>query len=64
MANWIECKRYGELGGTVFVNLDQVVSLSGDEKATVVKYAGHLDAEFVVAGPASELLKGEVVRQT
>lgn len=63
MANWIKCRRYGDGGGNVFVNLDQVVSLSGDDNATVVKYAGHPDAEFVVAGPARKLLENVEVRE-
>jgi hypothetical protein len=58
MAFWIECKGYGSIAGTtIYVNLDQVVSLSGDEHATVVRYAGNESAEFVVAGPPLDMLR-------
>lgn len=57
MANWVECKPYGGPDGTtIFVNLVQVVSLTGDNRATVVRYAGHPDSEFVIEGSPQELL--------
>lgn len=63
MANWVECKSYGgPESTTVYVNLDQVVSLHGDERATVVRYAGHGNCEFVVAGPARDLLADDKIR--
>lgn len=58
MAQWVECKPFGgPEDATVFVNLEQVVSLSGDERATVVRYAGHPHGEFVVVGSARSILK-------
>ena len=58
MASWIECKTHGvKPDRTIFVNLDQVVSLSGDDNGTVVRYAGGKDCEFVVVGSPQDLLK-------
>lgn len=58
MATWIECKTYGlKTEQKIFVNLDQVVSLSGDERATVVRYGGGEACEFVVAGSPEDILK-------
>jgi hypothetical protein len=57
MAKWVECKPFGGSEDTIIlVNLDQVVSLSGNDRSTVVRYAGHLDSEFVVEGSPREIL--------
>lgn len=57
MVSWIECKTYGSKAERkMFVNLDQVVSLSGDARATGVRRAGGESRKFVVAGSPTDLL--------
>lgn len=61
MVKWVECKPFGgPEGTTILVNLDQVVSLSGNDRSTVVRYAGHPDSEFVVEGSPRDLLLKQV----
>lgn len=55
IANWVECRAYSG-DTTIFVNLDQVVSLSGNKRATVVRYHGGENAEFVVATSPEKIL--------
>jgi hypothetical protein len=61
MANWIECK-VRDTGQTIFVNLDMVVSVAGDEKATVIRWADGDQGEIVVEGSPKHILSNEVVR--
>lgn len=57
MTKWVECKPFGGADdATILVNLDQVVSLSGNDRSTVVRYAGHPDSEFVVEGSPRDIL--------
>lgn len=61
MANWIEC-RVRDTGQTIFVNLDMVVSVAGDDHATVIRCADGDKGELVVEGSPKHILSNEVVR--
>lgn len=62
MASWVECKDYGT-GQTIFVNLDVVVSVSSNGRATVIRYGGGGQQEqLVVEGEPMDLLANQAVR--
>jgi hypothetical protein len=60
MANWVECKDYNT-GQLIYVNLDMIVSVSGNGRATVLRYSGGDDAQIIVEGDPKGVVAGQVV---
>lgn len=64
MANWVKCTAFNSPDRVIYVNLDQVVSVSGTEKGSgsVITYAGTEPNQFVVSEAPAMIMQGETVR--
>ena len=56
MPNWSICKSVTNETQRIFVNLDQVVSISDNEKGSLITYAGSDDNCFVVGNKPDEII--------
>jgi hypothetical protein len=61
MADWVKCKGPNDPNDSIYVNLDQVVSITPIPAGCHILYAGTEEA-FAVANRASDILGSNVVR--
>ncbi|MEJ5976651.1 hypothetical protein WG901_08395 [Novosphingobium sp. PS1R-30] len=64
MANWVKCSAFNSPDRVIYVNLDQVVSISGTENGggSVITYAGGETNQFVVSECPAAIMQGETIR--
>lgn len=64
MAKWIKCTSFNSPNRVIYVNLEQVVSISGTEhgSGSVITYAGGEPSQFVVAESPAAIMQGEGVQ--
>ncbi|MCW1432248.1 hypothetical protein [Novosphingobium sp. JCM 18896] len=63
MAKWIKCTALNSPDHVIYVNLDQVVSISGSVKGggSVITYAGGETNQFVVNEAPAFILQGTII---
>ena len=66
MAKWVETETLGNPPRPIIINLDRVISISGNNHGSVIRYGeanGTDTAEMVVRARPDQLLDGETVRR-
>ncbi len=65
MPNWVECETLTDPPRIIIINLERVISVSGNSLGSVVRYAETNDTgsgEIIVSCTPEKLLSGEKVR--
>jgi hypothetical protein len=65
MATWVECETMGDPPRPMIINLDRVISVSGNDRGSVIRYGeanGTDTGEIVVTSSPGAILMGQKVR--